>query len=212
MNRLIGIHRAIAKNALYISVDKVSQEMFSCLAQMEQHCKDNPTPKNSYIWKNLKKLGGLLSRALQSHEIDIVKLVTQITVFSDFPIGLAILPETSAPLCCFKPISYRPLTPLTRALQCEITKMPQVYIGRGKVLKIVIAECVDKADKIRPYCDTLAQSLSELVDSNEEAELVIEEIHTETEFKDMLCRNRGADILVVSAHGSYNIEANTAAL
>ena len=209
---VIGIHRAIAKNALYISMDKVSQEMFSCLAQMEQHCKDNPVPKSSYIWKNLKKLGGLLSKALQSHGIDIVRLVTQITVFSDFPIGLAIFPETSAPLCCFKPISYRPITPLTRALQCEMTKMPQIYMGRGKILRIVIAECVDKADRIRPYCDNLVHSLSELVDSHEEAELVIEEIHTESEFKNMLCSNMGADILVVSAHGSYNIEANTASL
>mgnify|MGYP002624357561 CR=1 FL=1 len=209
---VIGSHRAIAKNAIYISAGKVSQEMFSCLAQMEQHCKDNPMPKSSYIWKNLKKLGGLLSKTLQSHEIDIVNAVSQITVFSDFPIGLAILPETSAPLCCFKPISYRPLTPLTRALQCEMTKISQVYIGRGKVLKIIIAECVDKTDRIRPYCDSLTNSISELVHSHEEAELVIEELHTVSEFKNMLCRNRHADILIVSAHGSYNIEENTASL
>ena len=209
---ILGYHRAAAKNALYISAEKVSQEMFSCLAQMEQHCKDNPEPKSSYIWRNLKKLGDLLSKTIQPYEIDIMNWVSQITVFSDFPMGLAVLPECSAPLCCFKPFSYHPLTPLTRAFQCEIIKCPQIYIGRGKLLKILVAECVDKSDIIRPFCDSFITSLRKLVNDHEEAEIIVEEINKPSDFKDMLCRHKNADILIVSAHGSYDIENNKAAL
>lgn len=209
---ILGYHRAAAKSALYISAEKVSQEMFSCLAQMEQHCKDNPEPKSSYIWRNLKKLGALLSNTLQPYGIDIVKWVSQITVFSDFPIGLAVLPECSAPLCCFKPFSYRPLTPLTRGFQYEMTKCPQVYIGRGKLLKILVAECVDKSDKIRPFCDSFIDSLRKLVNDHEEAEIIIEEADSASDFKEMLCKHKDADILLVSAHGSYDIDNNKAAL
>lgn len=51
-----------------------------------------------------------------------LKRAKDITIFSDFPIGLAILENDEVPLQCYKNISYRPLTPLTRQLQLELLK------------------------------------------------------------------------------------------
>ena len=209
---ILGYHRAIAKIALYISLDTINQSMFQLLDQLENHCKDTGKIKNSYVWRILNKIGLSLNQALQASELDIVKTISQITVFSDFPIGLAILPKTSAPLCCFKSISYRPLTPLTRAFQCEITKFPQVYMGRGKTLGILFIECVDAGDRIRSHCDVFKKELDALVKSHGEAVLFIEEAHSVDDFKNLLNKYKGIDILVVSAHGSYNPDNNVASL
>lgn len=196
---IIGSHRAIAKNALYVSIDSISQEMFTELAALEEHCKDARKINNTYIWRTLKRIGKLLNNKLKQSNIDIIKDVSQITVFSDFPIGLAILPNCSAPLSCIKPISYRPLTPLTKAFQYEMEKSPQVYFGRE--LKIVIAECVDKNDKIRNFCDGLTHALMDMTENEADVSLKVEEISSVKQFKEMLKNHNDADILMVSSHG-----------
>lgn len=207
---IIGSHRAIAKNALYVSIDSISQEMFTELAALEEHCKDARKINNTYIWRTLKRIGKLLNNKLKQCNIDIIKDVSQITVFSDFPIGLAILPNCSAPLSCIKPISYRPLTPLTKAFQYEMEKSPQVYFGRE--LKIVIAECVDKNDKIRNFCDGLTHALMDMTENEADVSLKVEEISSVKQFKEMLKNHNDADILMVSSHGTYSIDNNMAGL
>ncbi|MDK2866100.1 MAG: hypothetical protein PWP38_415 [Clostridiales bacterium] len=208
--QILGTHRAAAKNALYIEMGSISQELFTALADLESHCKDVRKINNAYVWRILKKIGKLLSQKLESHDIDIIHNVSQLTVFSDFPIGLAILPGCTSPLCCIKPISYRPLTPLTKALQYEMLKPPQIYLG--KQLKIVIAECVERDDNIRSTCDALSQTLVELTKNEADVSLVIEEISSVNQFKQMLKEHTDADILLVSAHGTYHVEHNMAGL
>lgn len=206
---ILGYHRAIAKNALFIDVC-ASQEMFTELATLEEHCKNNNKNSNTFIWETLRRIGKLLNAKLKEFDIDIVHHVSQITVFSDFPIGLAILPECSAPLCCIKPISYRPLTPLTKAFQYEIEKSNQVYFG--KQMKVVIAECIDVNDDIRHYCDGLTNALKEMVKSDSGITLIVEDISSIRQFKDLMKKHSDASILLISAHGTYQSEYNMAGL
>jgi len=207
---ILGYHRAIAKNALFIDLDCASQEMFTELATLEEHCKVANKNNNVFIWKTLRRIGKLLNAKLKEFDIDIVRHVSQITVFSDFPIGLAILPECSAPLCCIKPISYRPLTPLTKAFEYEMEKSNQVYFG--KQLKIVIAECVDVNDGIRHYCDGLTATLKEMVQGDSEITLIVEDISSVRQFKDFVRKHSDASILLISAHGTYQSKYNMAGL
>lgn len=146
--------------------------------------------------------------------INILDYISQITIFSDFPIGLAILPEYSAPLCCIKPISYRPLTPLTRTLQREMLKENQYYLGKGKKIKILILECIEKEDKIREYCDNFFKELNNLIKykNNEDIELFLYEVPSIKNFKEILKNNKDIDILIISAHGNYQSESNVAGI
>lgn len=207
---ILGIHRALAKNAMYIGMDSVSQEMYTRLAELEEHCKNANKINISFVWRTLRRIGKLLNNKLAEFDIDIITSISQITVFSDFPIGLAILPGCSAPLCCIKPITYKPLTPLTKAFQYEMGKHQQIYLG--KKCKVIIAECVEKTDKIRKYCDGLTNILRDMINNVDDMELVVEEISSVNEFKKMLKKHSDADILLVSAHGQYNIESNKAGL
>lgn len=207
---ILGCHRALAKNALWLSLDTVSQEMFTELFKLEEHCKESKKINNSFVWRTLRRIGKLLNNKLRASKIDIIHHVSQITVFSDFPMGLAILDGCTAPLCCIKPISYRPLSPLTKAFQYEMGKCPQVYFGRK--LKIVLAECVEKCDKIRHYCDGLTKILKNMVKNESEVDIVVEEISTVSLFKEMLDKHRDADILLISAHGTYDKARNMAGL
>ncbi len=207
---ILGCHRALAKNALWLSLDTISQEMFTELSALEEHCKDSKKINNLFVWRTLRRIGKLLNNRLRASKIDIINHVSQITVFSDFPIGLAILDGCTAPLCCIKSISYRPLSPLTKAFQYEMGKLPQVYFGRK--LKIVLAECVEKSDNIRRYCDVLTNNLKNMVKNEPDIDIVVEEISTVSLFKEMLDKHRDADILLISAHGTYNKYRNMAGL
>ncbi|EEO39707.1 hypothetical protein FSCG_00420 [Fusobacterium vincentii 4_1_13] len=212
---ILGYHRSIAKKALYISIESMSQELFSSLNQIEEHCKNNAGKiKNIFIWNTLKKIGKIINSKLLKFNINILDYISQITIFSDFPIGLAILPEYSAPLCCIKPISYRPLTPLTRTLQREMLKENQYYLGKGKKIKILILECIEKEDKIREYCDNFFKELNNLIKykNNEDIELFLYEVPSIKNFKEILKNNKDIDILIISAHGNYQSESNVAGI
>ena len=44
------IHRALAKNAMYISIDCVSQELFTRLAELEEYCKNTSKINVNFIF------------------------------------------------------------------------------------------------------------------------------------------------------------------
>lgn len=206
----LGIHRATAKKAIYLELDCVPQSMYTDLASLEEHCKNSRNINCNYVWRILRKLGKDMTQVLGDNPIDIINHISHIIAFSDFPIGLAILPDCSAPLCCIKPISYRPLTPLTRAFQYEMTKERQVYWG--KRIKLIIAECISKNDRIRSMCDGLSVSLKDMAQKENSFEVKVYEISSVSEFKKMLNSNKDADVLLISAHGSYDINSNMAGI
>lgn len=206
--KILGIHRAIARNGIYIELDCATQELFQELNSLEISCTDGTN--NKYVWNILTKLGKLLSKHISELERSILMRSKQITVFSDFPIGLAIFDDFSAPFCCYKSITYRPLTPLTRALQFELTKQRQHYIG--KHCKVIIAECLSKDDRIRKYSDCGWDTLKNMCKKSEGMKIDYKEIDSVSELKIFLNSNIDADILIISAHGSYHREANMAGI
>lgn len=207
--KLLGTHRAIARNGVLYEADAIPDELFHELYKLEDHCRED-IQKNHHVWKVLRKIGKILADHLGEDGINSIKRASQITAFTNFPVGLAIIPDTTVPLCCIKQISYKPITPLTRTLQLEFQRTPNHYIG-GKC-KVLIAECLLEDDRIRPYSDGVWNILSTMSSKNGQMEVVKSDIKTISEMRKFMQSNSDADILVISAHGRYDVERNFAGL
>lgn len=206
---LIGTHRAIAKNGVLVELDQISQELFEEIYNLETHC-ENINIDNKYVWSVLKKIGKIISEYIGKEKIDAIERASHITVFSDFPIGLAILPGSSVPLCCIKPISYRTITPLTRSFQTESIKQGQIYLG--KRCKVIIAECLGKEEIIKKYSDIHWSTIKEKSNDYDGMDIIYQEIDSIECLKLFLNKHSDADILLISAHGGYDKEKNKTGL
>lgn len=202
--KLIGIHNAIANNGIHIALDTISSECFSELDNLENHCKENHSKgniNNKYVWRILKKLGKLLARQLGSDVTSILRRASRIKVFSDFPIGLAILPDTDAPLCCHKSITYMPITPLTRALQLEMGMKAPILLESN--IKVLIIECLAEDDNIRKASDHIWATLKKNVDTKF-FNVIYEIADSPQEFQSIIDKHADVKILIISAHGAYD--------
>lgn len=205
---IMGLHRAAAISGVWLDGGILSTDIFTELHLLEDHCRGDRI-SNKFIWASMKRIGRLLAKQLGEDINTIINRISRITAFSDFPIGLAILPNTSDPLCCIKPISYRTLTPLTRSLQFELPRTGEIYFGKG--FKVIIAECLAADDKIRPLSDEAWHQAKEVFKNNDCVEIIYSEVHSTQELKELL-NNQSAEILVISAHGHYNNDNNFAGL
>ena len=209
--RLLALHRAIAKEALIIEVPLVGNALFDKLNELEINCKQGTN--NKYIKKTLRDIGKLFEEKLTKEQLWAINWAKHITVFSDFPIGLAVIGDADTSLQCYKEISYRPLTPLTRCFQDEMIKHRQLYYGAR--CKIAFAECIpdDSQNKlIRSTSAAIIHSLKQFCANNEKMECVYAETLTVKELKDFIMNNADADILHISGHGYYDKHTNVAGL
>ncbi|MFJ2415118.1 hypothetical protein [Streptomyces brevispora] len=75
-----------------------------------------------------------------------IKRASHLTVFSGFPLGLLTMPGDSAPLCARLPVSYRPLEPLTRTVQHQVSALPDISLSH--TIKVLVAECISLSDPV----------------------------------------------------------------
>jgi len=187
------------------------EKIFQKYDELEQRCKKGTN--NKYIWKSLTDLGKLLGSYFSASQIKVLKMAKDITVYSDLPIGLAILQDDEIPLQCYKNISYRPLTPLTRQLQTELPKKRQIYFG--KRLKVAMAECVVNNEENRyvyPMCELVRITLTKMEQQNSGLSFVYEQTYSVESILKFIGENLDADILYISAHGHYQRKSNMAGI
>lgn len=209
--KLLGVHRAIAKEALLIELPVIEKELFEKLNELEVNCIQGTN--NKYVHKALRDIGKMLERKFTQAQLWAVNWAKHITVFSDFPIGLAVIGNSDTSLQCYKEISYRPLSPLTRCFQNEMVKHRQIY--HGTQCKIAFAECVlnDKQNQgIRACSDAIVDSLKRLSKENKKLQVSYGETLTISELKKFIADNMDADILHISGHGYYDRRSNMAGL
>lgn len=208
---ILGVHRAAARGGVWLDGGTLPTWLFSELHNLENHCKASLSQKNNrFIWESMKRIGEFVVQQLGTDGTEMLMNASHVTAITDFPIGLAILPGLDDPLCCMKPISYRPLTPVTRTLQLELPRAGEHYIGRG--FKVVIAECLGPDDKIRGQSDAAWKIVHEMFKSEKNVQIVYSEVGSIPELHDLLMNNRDSDILVISAHGAYDEHRNFAGL
>lgn len=209
--RIMGVHRAIARGGILMELPCAKEELYKKYGELEQRCKNGTN--NKYIWKTFSDLGKLLGSCFNSFQIEVLKRAKDITIFSDFPIGLAILENDEVPLQCYKSISYRPLTPLTRQLQLELLKKNQVYLG--KKCKVAIAECIINNDEnkyVYLMSDLVRSTLIDMEKKYEGFSVAYQQTYSVESILEFIKNNQDADILYISAHGYYNIKQNMAGI
>lgn len=202
---ILGLHRAAARGAYYIDGKPLPISMFDDLRQLEHHFKEESIKKisNHYLLQTMKRLGKHLSDHIGEIGVQALYRASEITAYTDYPIGLAILPGQEDPLCCTTPISYKPLTPLTRTLQMSIQNRKEHYIGKERGFKVVIAECVLPGDRIYQLSIGAWKKIREQLEGHKDIEVVYQEAHSINMLKKLLSEQSDADILVISAHGYY---------
>lgn len=209
--RIIGVHRAIARNGILIELPVASEKLFQEYDQLEKSCETGTN--NKFVWRSLNSLGKEFSRYLNGRQKWLLNFAQDITVFSDYPVGIVVMEGDGVPLQCYKDISYQPLTPLTRRLQQEILKKQQYYLGES--CKIAIAECIpnDKDNRlIYQAGEILHDSLKTMQTRSKSLEIVHKHISDIPTMLKFIKDNVDADILYISAHGHYDRSRNMAGI
>lgn len=211
MIRIIGLHRAIARNGVLIELPCANELIYKKINEIELRCQQGAN--NRHIQKLLEDLGGILGGYFKDYQLKCLIRARHITIFSDLPLGLAVLENTEEPLQCYKNISYKPLSPLTRNFQVEMGKSPQIYLG--KQCKIAFAECIIPDTEnlyVRKMSEIVRDTLLELQKEYPNMSFEYGETYTIKEIKKFISDNMNADILYISAHGHYAKENNMAGL
>ncbi|WP_329452868.1 CHAT domain-containing protein [Streptomyces sp. NBC_01724] len=199
-------HQSVASSGLGLMLPTMPPDAFITLAELERHFHN---PHSSAAIRRLLTRLNEAANPLWSEELKAaIQRASHLTVFSDFPLGLLTMPGDSAPLCARLPVTYRPLQPLTRMMQQQLSAPPAISLDRS--IKVLVAECIPVSDPVGRMsrqgwdiaCETAAPN---------SATLTI--IQTETLTLEALQRSVGEhrpDILVISAHGT--MVGNMAAL
>ncbi len=209
--RILGVHRAIARNGILIELPCATELMFQKYDNLEECCKNGTN--NNFVWRSLKELGKEVAACFNQKQAWLLRRASDITVFSDFPIGLSIFEGDEVPFQCYKSVSYQPLTPLTRRLQSEMLKKQQYYFGEG--CKIAIAECIPNDEKnalIYKSGEALDDSLKSMQTYAKHLSVIRQNVDSIADMHRFITDNVDADILYISAHGHYDRKRNLAGI
>lgn len=193
----LAAHRAISRGGIAFLGTAVPGDAFVALDELERAW-SSPSPRPVAVRRLLGRVGAIAQAQLTEHQMAAILHSNSLTVFTEFPIGLSLAPGGSSPLCCRVPIAYRPLLPLTRALQLELLPVPTIFL-RGK-LRVLILECIPRTDAAgRASRDGWHVAQGVLRKTQGVTSRVLE-VSSAKDVRRALAR-WGADILVLSAHG-----------
>lgn len=119
--RLMGLHRAIAQNAVYFEIRSSSDTLYKILDILEQQLKLPPGTNNPYVWRSLREIGKELLNLLGEEQIRILNRTRHICAFTEYPLGLAILPNQEVPLIVTHNVINIPIILLSRQLPIELS-------------------------------------------------------------------------------------------
>ncbi|MFF9150325.1 CHAT domain-containing protein [Streptomyces sp. NPDC014861] len=199
-------HQSVASSGLGLMLPTMPSDAFTILAELERHFH---TRHNSAAVKRLFTRLNEAAQPLWTAELKAaIRHASYLAVFSDFPLGLLTMPGDSAPLCARLPVTYRPLQPLTRMMQQQLSAPPA--IGLDGTINVLVAECIPVSDPVgrmsRQGWDTACETAAP-----NSATLTITQAETPTlaALQRSVARHR-PDVLIISAHGT--MAGNMAAL
>src|ERR1035437_8126123 len=197
---LLVAHRALSRNGLGILAQAVSDGAFQRLRDLELLWRHSSLrgPKPRSVWKALREIGESVAGTLRKEELSAITHASSLTCFSEFPIGLAILPGDTAPLCCRMPISYRPIVPLTRALQFELGPVPTCYLKENP--RVIIVETIPQSSRVGRLSRVGWEAALDMLQSDSRIRADFVEVDSVEDFRRALAAHE-YDIVVISAHG-----------
>ncbi|KJL23479.1 CHAT domain protein [Microbacterium oxydans] len=213
--RLMVAHNAAGDNSVgIVSADPVPDAAFVALADLERYWVDSTRTRTGIKPATEARLRARLDEAMRpfwsDRMISVIRTASQIDAFTNFPIGLLRLPEHTAPLAALVPIAYHPINPLTRAFQLEFTPDHSVDFSNG--MRVLVIECIPDTDPVGVISrGAWTFASQELTDPTRAVYVDIVEVSDKAGVADALATNR-PDVLILSAHGVYDADANMAGL
>jgi hypothetical protein len=198
-------HRALARDGYAVLSEALPNEAFPYLAQLESMWSGGSMIKPRKITKIMAAISNCLDAVLDEQEKFAILHGSSLTVFTEFPIGLATIGPDTSPLACRMPVAYRPLTPLTRALQFELLKPAIHYVGNE--LRVLVAECIPEGDVVGKMSRVAWQYAKETIEGSDKIRWLFSEPSSVEQLKAILAEHR-SDILVISAHGHFDRARN----
>ncbi|MCF2434306.1 hypothetical protein LV779_02685 [Streptomyces thinghirensis] len=89
--------------------------------------------------------------------MEAISRASMLTVFSNFPLGIATMPGDTAPLAARLPLTYEPLLPLTRTVQKAGASRPRIEWRNS--IRVLVAECILASDPVARSHETAGGSL-----------------------------------------------------
>ena len=213
--RLMVAHNAAGDNSVgIVCADPVPDAAFVALADLERYWVDSTRTRTGIKPATEARLRARLDEAMRpfwsERMISVIRTASQIDAFTNFPIGLLRLPEHTAPLAALVPIAYRPINPLTRAFQLEFTPDHSVDFSNG--MRVLVIECIPDTDPVGVISrKAWAFAAQELTDPTRSVCVDIVYAFDKADVADALATNR-PDVVILSAHGVYDADANMAGL
>ncbi|MGW8955608.1 CHAT domain-containing protein [Streptomyces sp. NPDC055709] len=192
-------HHALATSGLGSIMPAVPREAFVALAELEKHFVGNENPAG--VRTLFARLNEAAKPLWSRDVIELIKRASQLTVFSNFPLGLLTMPGDTSPLTARLPLTYRPLIPLTRTIQYEVDASSSVNLG-GTV-RVLIAECIPTSDPVGRLSRLGWEGAMEVIEAAGDA-LKVDTVETLTvdALRHAVAEYR-PDFLIISAHGAY---------
>ncbi|SDY37401.1 CHAT domain-containing protein [Ruminococcaceae bacterium YAD3003] len=203
--RLMALRSAIAKRALLIELPLLSNSLYNQLNSLEVDLKAEIRSNNDSVIRRLRQLSVELSSQLSEEQLHLIKTANQLTVYSDFPFGLAIFDDDDVSLHSYQNVTYRPISPLANSLKFELLATEKIDFTRK--VKVLFAECIID-NKENQYCRECSEKLLDYMNKLSKADGKIEVTYRETlsvsSLLSFLEENQDADVLYISAHGFYD--------
>lgn len=205
-------HNTASDQSVGIVADSVPDQAFIELANLERYWVKHSGSIPDRAKESM--LRGKIDKAMQGfwneEMLQLVQRSTQIEAFTNFPIGLLKVPGTTAPLAALCPITYHPINPLTRAFQFEFAPDQPIDFSGG--LKALVLECIPEEDEV----GQISQESWHVISDNLSKTYVplsfeVSRAENSKEFREQVAKHK-PDVLIISAHGSYDESGNMARL
>lgn len=205
----VTTHRAIARGGIGVMLPSISPEAFGILLQVEEHFQAR-RPRGSAVWRLLDRLDAATAHIWTDATIALVARASMLTVFSNFPLGLLRLPGDTAPIAARMPIAYRPLLPLTRTIQQELTYVPPIDLSSG--LRVLVAQCIPADDAVGAASRLGWSVAAEGLNGGREA-ITLDVVETlSIDALRTAIADHQPDVLVIAAHGALSENRSLAGL
>jgi hypothetical protein len=201
-------HRAVARGGVGLMLPSISPAAFSHLLQIEQHFA-GPTQRGPVVWRLLERMNAATADLWTDEVMALVTHASMLTIFSNFPLGLLRMPGDTSPLSARVPIAYRPLLPLTRAVQMELAYVAAVDLSER--LHVLVAECIPAEDPVGAAARAAWNVAAEIGAAQEQLSIDVVETLSVAALRTAVAEYR-PHILVISAHGALAPNRSVAGL
>ena len=198
-------HRALARSGYTVLTRELPAKTFYALTQLETMWSNTNVLRAVKINRMMEAISKSIKSVLEYEEELALLHGNSLTAFSEFPIGLATIGEDTSPLVCRMPVTYRPIVPLTRALQFELSSPPFRYLGDR--LRVNVIECIPPEDIVGRMSRRGWQVAKDTTKESDRIQWVFSEALSLKQLSSVLAENE-SDILILSAHGYFDRASN----